>query len=58
MIFAGKQMENDLTLADYGMESEAMVHLVLRLRGGDGGSSGSHTFFITIEACGKRIRVK
>ncbi len=34
LIFEGKQLEDDRTLASYGIEADCTLHLVLRLRGG------------------------
>ena len=37
LIYGGKQLQDDRTLADHGIDGPCMMHLVMRMRGGGGG---------------------
>ena len=59
MISVGKQLQDNFTLDESGLEHESVVHLVLRLRGGDGdSSSGPPRYSLSLNICGKLISLR
>jgi len=59
LIFGGKQLDSDKTLADYDVQEDSTFHMVLRLRGGpsgdaqaEGAAPAEPSAIVTIQYCG------
>ena len=58
MISVGKQLQDNFTLDESGLEHGSVVHLVLRLRGDGGSSSGPPRYSLNLDICGKLISLR
>ena len=49
LIFGGKQLEDNRTIADYLIPNHSKLHLVLRMRGGEGGTTDTSNIQILLD---------
>ena len=58
LIFGGHQLEDEKTMADYNIQAGSTMHLILRLRGGDGAETTPKSTYFGVDANDKEAVAK